>query len=547
MIKLKTTIGFLLLISTVFVYFINPLFVNAQTTSGPTVQSRSTILFSGLTCIGTTFLATWLVNRLTDGIQKLTRLLPPSLKQWLGLLNEPAPDNVPTEDKKFRHEVTTKEKVLDVAARCTARAIMEDLNERMIGAVRTSGRDSRFGRGEPSFVRHWRNFLAHAQYRGENIFRSILGDTVFCDHFSAPLRILFRANNQPTGVQKYTRERIGNLDSYRFRANCTMPQGWVLQNYVNDFAGNGGWDALVRLAEPQNNFYGALMLAGAELGVQKAVEEKSDELEAQTGNSFTGRRGKPGDNCWLHSYNNSCLIYKDILTPGGILQQTAAATIQSELAWITSVDEWEEILQELIHRIVMPRILNLAQRNAYDQEPFDPSYYPETGNNPFLDQPDSGTNPVPTPPTGSITVCAHINWGPPCETFSADDPDLSNNTIGTNTISSVAVGPSTRVILFDLPNYGGALMSITVNTPDLTLLNYNDIASSLQVRSGPTGPQSAITVNVYLDSNQNGTRDAGEPGAGRRSLDPGPLGQAGRPGRASGCLPGSESAGKPPG
>ena len=63
-----------------------------------------------------------------------------------------------------------------------------------------------------------------------------------------------------------------------------------MENYQADFAGNGGWDSLARLSQPQNNFYGNLLMSLNEASVQRFAEEDSDVSSVMAGLGFDSRR-----------------------------------------------------------------------------------------------------------------------------------------------------------------------------------------------------------------------------------------------------------------
>ncbi|OGN10888.1 MAG: hypothetical protein A3B91_03860 [Candidatus Yanofskybacteria bacterium RIFCSPHIGHO2_02_FULL_41_29] len=433
-------------------------------------QGISETLIGGLSCTTGRVLANVLVNKIVSGIKHVASEF---MKQagtrfrfgsWLYDQVVPIGDN-PND---------TREGFLDIAARCFARQILNDITARMIGTARTSGRDARdcsdrtpaWQRGAcPSFVRDWRRFLTNAQHRGENIFRSMIGSASLCNNI-LNLKNVFNATNEPdlrsTSVrgQSYSINnlRVGNLNTFYERSRCTMPQGWTLQKYTNDFAGNGSWSALTRLAEPQNNYYGALIMSLGELAAQRVHEEKSDSQEAgPTG--FTARRGKPGNTCLIKSNIGQCVIYKDILTPGSVISNAVYATIQEELAWITNVDEWQELISRMMAR-VMTRILNLSEPSNYDQEDFarENTKYDSFYDGDDFDSIDFGPSTPPMPPVGSVTVCADANYQGFCETFSFSDPDLRNNPILNDSVSSILVPANTVVALYEHINYGGVVV-----------------------------------------------------------------------------------------
>jgi hypothetical protein len=370
------------------------------------------------------------MTKITSGLQQLGFKLMDLGFSKLGLS---IADTVPINDQNN----DTREGVLDIAARCFAREVMNDLTSRMIGAARTSGRDSRPGKLLPAFVQDWRKFILGGQNRGEDIFRAIVSSTGFCPQYSNEIKSIYGAlYNQPS--IKDIPIRVNNLDAFTSRARCTLPQGWSLQNFTNDFTGNGGWEALLRLSQPQNNYFGSLLNSEEELSNQRAQGQNEDVTEAITGGSFTGRRGKPGETCLVMG-QKSCLIYNDILTPGKTIEATAANAIQSELTWVGNVDEWQELITYAM-QTVMSRVLDLSKAGPYDQELYDatnePIPSPYDGDN-LTGNPTDWTSPLPAP----ITACSDgvdndgdglIDLGDP-DCTSASDTDESGGTSGTCT------------------------------------------------------------------------------------------------------------------
>lgn len=407
--KFKKIIIGAILISLIFVT-LEPLTASAQ--------NVGSILLNSGECVGAGFAATFITGLIEKGLNSLIGLLPNTIKSWFGLADE-----VPTHNQKQ----WTKENVLDLIARCGARAVLNDMTHRMIGAVRTSGRD-----GKASFVTDWRRFLAGSQYRGENIFRSMLASTTLCPHISNDLKRLYGAIYQPS--VNSTLNRFGNYNDYSLRARCTFPTGWNLLNYIDDFTGYGGWNTLVQLSQPQNNFYGSLLMSMSESGTQRAQSQAEDILESLSGGGFTSRRANnattqayrvgycsndftvscfndtpclglpdqgtgraciiPRDSCFIRGLNDQCLVYENILTPGSTLSQSVSAVIDNEMAWVTNVDEIQELIMALTD-VLLRRVLNLSKPDVTQQEPF----IREPGGNLAGDPEFSGNLPGP----GQIT------------------------------------------------------------------------------------------------------------------------------------------------
>ncbi len=480
---------------------LQPLFASAQVSA----QSAQTTIIGSISCFVGGVLADWLLTELGNKLQNWGDALLRAGGKWTNLGNLFRKQAVPI----LNENNDTKEHILDVAARCVAREVLNDLNARIVGSVRTGGRYNRgTGRGsEPAFVRDWRRFMTQAEHRGEDIFRSVLNSASLCNNV-LNLKNVFNANGAPeiktnslSDTQDALTTRIGNVNSFKERTNCTMPRGWTMQKYSNDFAGNGSWEAMVRLAEPQNNYYGAMIMSLGELAAQRAAESGSEAAEAGVSGGFLARRGKPGETCLVVSGNGRCVINKDILTPGSILGNSINATIQQELAWITNVDEISELIQYVMAN-VMGRILDLSKpQPTYDQENFEQDRYPGTWNDRLFGPPSGGTGPTPTAtppggptppavPPGTVRLCTDINYGGICESFTADDVFLTDNQVGDNSVSSIIMpSDSTTAIIYEHNDFQGISTPVVVSIPDLSQVmfgfrSFNNLISSIRV----TGP-----------------------------------------------------------
>src|SRR3989344_2000476 len=276
-----------------------------------------------------------------------------------------------------------KEFILDLAARLVARSQLSSSLKGISEQIINSGRTGR----SPAFIQNWRNFITNAEYRGEDVFRSILSNTANCPNIKKDILNLFGVKGTTPITQNI---RVGNLDSYQVRGKCTLPAGWSIQNYQRDFAGNGGWDALARLSQPQNNFYGATIIAMGELNSQRNLDRNADRGEGESGAGFTGIRKNPktGNSCdtppTLGYCSNGlgtcdddsdcvlpglpgelpsrgfctgrtttpsaarCTFLGDITTPSKVLGEGATQFIDKNLSWLTTSDEVLEVLGSFI-------------------------------------------------------------------------------------------------------------------------------------------------------------------------------------------------------
>ena len=125
----------------------------------------------------------------------------------------------------------------------------------------------------------------------------------------------------------------------------------------------------------------------------------------------------------------------------------------------------------------------------------DPNYSGQCVIKGIGDYPNPSSIGLPNDSISSIRVgsnvqavlCHDDNYSGGCETFTGDDSNLSDNSIGDNQVSSVRVenrGGSTETRLYDNTNYGGS--SVYVNTTGLyTMVDvFNDMAESITMPTG---------------------------------------------------------------
>ncbi|HYU65025.1 MAG TPA: hypothetical protein VEK36_02055 [Candidatus Paceibacterota bacterium] len=281
--------------------------------------------------------------------------------------------------------------VLNVVERCFARAVLDNTIAAMLNTVRTKGRD-----GGVSWVRNWRNFQLNAEYRGENIFRTILANTKLCNYFQQDVRDVFGVTDKFKQSLQGQNIRSGDADPFTLKARCSLPDNFDVAKYQKDFAGNGGWNRLLQLARPENNFYGALLQSLEERDKQKAIEVAADINEA-TGTGYTGIRGdSAASSCLVKSPTGRCIFYANIKSPPGYVSDVTGATINAELNWVTEVHTYKELVVTALAQRLTNRLLSLGSSET------DPTY--------DLDQVPHDIKP--TPPPGYITPTPFPEPGP---------------------------------------------------------------------------------------------------------------------------------------
>ncbi len=233
----------------------------------------------------------------------------------------------------------TKEYGLDTVARFVARKFFDIAVGQLRAKIQKGGR-----KNGPAFVEKWGNFQTNAQYRGEDVFRAILANTKTCKYLESDINQIFGVTSRfriPLGGQNI---RVGDLDPFTLRAKCTLPDNFSVEKYRQDFKGNGGWDAFLRLMQPQNNFYGLLLQSTDELEKQRALEISSDVQEAAAGGGYTALRSA----CTKIAGTTKCAFLGQIGTPADLVGKTAATLINKELEWLTNADELSEVFIAIV-------------------------------------------------------------------------------------------------------------------------------------------------------------------------------------------------------
>jgi len=248
-------------------------------------------------------------------------------------------------------------------ARCTARHILSGITGNSVSISRTYGRD-----GGPTWITNWNNFQTRSQYRGENIFRAMLSNAQTCDYFKNDLK---KAYGIKDGGKVSTAKQNTRTDSLQFfstKIACTLPEDFSTEDYLKDFGGNGGWEAFNRLLEPQNNMYGAMLLSNDELSKQRQLAQSSDVNQALANKGYTGISGtNKSDSCSVKWTDGTCLIYKDIKTPGSYVAGSNEAALNAELEWITTAQDKNTIIANATE-IILNRLKNLSnsvEGNSY--------------------------------------------------------------------------------------------------------------------------------------------------------------------------------------
>ena len=331
-------------------------------------------LIGDIADIGSCALRNRLKQFLKDVLSPIVNAIKSAIKAaicaGLGLFGIPCPKS---DIQKVAESglIGAKETIEDTISRCIARQALTRMTRGMLQIVREGGRD-----GGPTYIQNWRDFTLQSQYRGENIWRGLLyvaanGEgsipPLLCKH----IRQSQAFNSlQPTPVPGLLQSlgpnrRINSLEEYLVATKCDPVVDANFDTFMKDFSAGGGWDTFERMLQPQNNIFGATGLALAELEKQRSLEEKIAANEAVAGRGFLGIRGDgASDSCLVTDRIGRCVVYKNVKTPGYVISEAAVENaFRSELNWVVSVDEINELLTDMFD-VVVARLKNLGANDT---------------------------------------------------------------------------------------------------------------------------------------------------------------------------------------
>ena len=226
-----------------------------------------------------------------------------------------------------------KEYVLDSIMRGVARQFLRSLLDQIVNWIKTGGKD-----GSPLFIQDGEKFLTQAaDEAGAQFLNELLGMNI-CSQFK-------------TSIPRIIGQR--NALSFRQRYSCTI-SGAIrnLEGFYNNF--EGGWDAWLTIAQPQNHYEGALLLALYENDrrIEQKVQARSQEAIAGAG--FIGVKNCKGG--FSDPDGNFICTQEEIVTPGRIIHDTLEKTTNTDIDWLITADELEEVIfgigEALVKRLI---------------------------------------------------------------------------------------------------------------------------------------------------------------------------------------------------
>lgn len=204
------------------------------------------------------------------------------------------------------------------------------------------------GGGEPGFVQNWDNFSKDAFNVGIGEVISHSSFAFMCSPFKTSVRLSFLPVN-----------------TAQHKLGCTLDQVVNnIDNFYSDFS-TGGWLAFNTMWQPQNNYFGAYMIA-SDQALIRATEKQSAALnEAISGKGFLSSKqcvkwdedeylrcvqvlGGSPEEC--ESYK-TCIQY-NIVTPGDTVGTAVAKAVTSDSDWAANIKSWVgAVLNAVINRL----------------------------------------------------------------------------------------------------------------------------------------------------------------------------------------------------
>lgn len=220
------------------------------------------------------------------------------------------------------------------------------------------------GGGDPKFITDWPGFFREAVDQAGGKFLQKMNLSQLC----SPFKGLLSAGFIP-------------IPTFTTRTSCTLTQvGVNLENFLKSFE-NGGWVAWNEMVlKPQNNVYGAYILAWDQYEIEKSAAEKSKAAEAQAGRGFLGvkeclewdssraielcgevysdctAQGTSGEQCAQlekQCYDQNQVCKKErTKTPGSVVGDLAAEAVGADIKWLVNAKDFKAYVAAISNAIL---------------------------------------------------------------------------------------------------------------------------------------------------------------------------------------------------
>ncbi len=231
------------------------------------------------------------------------------------------------------------------------------------------------GGGNPQFVSNWQNFL-------EDAANAAVGDVILQTNAAflcSPFKLQVQLALLP--VPKFSK-----------RIECTLDDIVAnIEDFYEDFE-NGGWIAYRESWQPQNNYYGQLIMINDEKTYQAAARQQAIQDEALAGKGFLSvKRCKGGGfsvtqigqieyhapgstgSYVRDSKGNYCLPSEmEDITPGVVVGEMVSKAVGVDIDYILTAKELEQyvaaITNAVINRVVKEGVGLIKGSSEYEQD-----------------------------------------------------------------------------------------------------------------------------------------------------------------------------------
>ncbi len=242
------------------------------------------------------------------------------------------------------------------------------------------------GGGKPQFVGNWDKFVKDAANTavGEAVYQT--NAAFLCSPFKLQVQL-----------------SLTSPQSFKQRLNCTLDLiVGNIENFYNDFR-TGGWIAYNEYWQPQNNYFGVMLMTHDEIANKAAAAASAAANEALAGAGFVSSKrckgggydvatmndlesGKPGSTkSWVKdSKGNWCPADQlEIVTPASTVGAAVASAVTSDVQWAANIKSWVAALTNaVINRLVKEGLSSMrGSSSSYSGGSYNPygTYDPTIG------------------------------------------------------------------------------------------------------------------------------------------------------------------------
>jgi len=291
------------------------------------------------------------------------------------------------------YSVQFKEFVLDGLATMLAKQIIRQITSSIVTWINTGFE------GSPSFVTNPGAFFLDVadQITGEFLAKTGGPLTALCSPFSIDIRIALSFKYHPNIPKRYTCTLSTIIKESKNAAKNSTINGFT----AGDFS-QGGWPAFVSLTtEPQNNIYGAYIIADTELSLRVANAQWGKKDEISQGRGFLSwrdpkckaatkehnARARQNIEAMGQEYSNmvegggesgtqqiKSINDCPVQTPGSVIVSSLEANVNGPLHELQLADELNEIVNALFAQLAT-QILSKGLGTVSGSGPSDSSSY----------------------------------------------------------------------------------------------------------------------------------------------------------------------------